>query len=382
MKWEENSSDVFKAISDVLEKCNLLGSSEMRSEDPCPSHDEVILHCIRLGHEQLGIDVTNIDISGELNPSDFGYLKVYKTNGLTNTLHKVTNTKNGRVVAVRIFGNKTEVFIDRMRERKIQRHLCAQGFAKNVYAYFNGGQIEDWLDGNVLTIEELRSLKYSEAIAQEMRKMHQSPGQAELYLALNPTAKRDGDIKLESMLWPQLWNFYGFCLDHIKELQPIVGSHFNIEDLKPMMERLQRMCNAVNSPVVLCHGDLLNDNIIIHPSGKLSFIDYEYCCFMERGFDIANHFEEFAYVECDFSHIPSEEDQRKFILHYIGEAATDKRIADLYKEIQPFFMAAHFYWGLWGLMRCVLSRGDFDFSHYTISRLVEGINDKRWEQFK
>lgn len=37
------------------------------------------------------------------------------------------------------------------------------------------------------------------------------------------------------------------------------------------------------------------------PSGPLQFIDYEYGCYTPRGFDIGNHFNEYAGFECDYT---------------------------------------------------------------------------------
>lgn len=54
------------------------------------------------------------------------------------------------------------------------------------------------------------------------------------------------------------------------------------------------------SPVVFCHNDLQEGNILLkenESSGchSLCLIDYEYCAYNYRGFDIANHFIEWTY---------------------------------------------------------------------------------------
>ncbi|KAK1443571.1 protein kinase-like protein [Babesia gibsoni] len=369
-------------ITRMLNSMNKKGLPD-KVEPEIPLNEDVTLHCVQFAHEQLGIDVKDADTSGDLNAADFDYIKVdVVTGGLTNILYKVTNTKNGRVVAVRMFGNKTEVFIDRMRERKIQRHLCAQGFAKNVYAYFNGGQIEDWLEGESLSEEDFQGFKYSKLIAQEMRKIHQSPGQAELYLALNPTAKLDGDVKMASMLWPRVWKFYEVCMENVNELQSIIGSHFNIVDLKLNIERLQRICEAVNSPIALCHGDLCKSNIVIGQSSKVLFIDYEYACIMERAYDIANHLKEFVeYNSNDYS-LPSQERQDEFIRSYLGEGATEEDVEALRREIKAFVMVSDLHWGLWGLLQCVYSSIESDFPCYSVNRIKLFLQEiKSFDQF-
>lgn len=37
------------------------------------------------------------------------------------------------------------------------------------------------------------------------------------------------------------------------------------------------------------------------PSGPMQLIDFEYCAYTPRGFDIGNHFNEYAGFECDYS---------------------------------------------------------------------------------
>lgn len=59
----------------------------------------------------------------------------------------------------------------------------------------------------------------------------------------------------------------------------------------------------LRSPVVFCHNDLQEGNILMKenkPSDvqslcSLCLIDYEYCAYNYRGFDIANHFIEWTY---------------------------------------------------------------------------------------
>ncbi|GIX63115.1 choline/ethanolamine kinase, putative [Babesia caballi] len=388
-------SDAVKNITALLDFVNPNKPTDKVSKILKPSTDEIILHCVRLANGPLGVDVSGVDLQGELKASDFDYLTAYAvTGGYTNILYKVTNTKNGINLAVRIFGHKTDQFIDRSHERIIQRHLCLQGFAKNVYAHFNGGQIEEWLPGEAISNDDFHSYKYNHLIARQLYRLHTSPGQRELYLQLHPQVNPEGEVKFESKLWPSAWKFYKLCMDNIDRLQPIINGHFDLIELRKYMERIQDVCDRVKSPVVISHCDLLNDNIIITAPGTVlyitrhkateqtTFIDYEYACFMERGFDIANHFVEHVGFECNWEYVPAEDEQRRFLRHYIGDLATDHSVNMLYKEIQPFFMASNVFWGLWGLLQCLYAQSDVEFPHYARSRIMRAISDERWELFK
>jgi len=51
-------------------------------------------------------------------------------------------------------------------------------------------------------------------------------------------------------------------------------------------------------PVTFCHNDMQEGNILLLQNTrkpKLVLIDFEYCSYNYRGFDIANHFAEWQY---------------------------------------------------------------------------------------
>ena len=76
----------------------------------------------------------------------------------------------------------------------------------------------------------------------------------------------------------------------------------------------------VNSPIVFCHNDLLHANIIYDETAdKVSFIDYEYASSRYRGYDIGNHFCEFAGFDCDYSLYPDKNFQMQWLRHYLNE---------------------------------------------------------------
>ena len=64
------------------------------------------------------------------------------------------------------------------------------------------------------------------------------------------------------------------------------------------LERLETFLLALRSPVVLCHNDLQEGNVMWdgNPEQQVQLIDFEYCSSGYRGFDIGNHFCEWAVV--------------------------------------------------------------------------------------
>lgn len=51
----------------------------------------------------------------------------------------------------------------------------------------------------------------------------------------------------------------------------------------------------------------------------MQFIDFEYAWWGFRGFDIANHFCEYAGFECDYSRYPDQDQAALFMRHYLSE---------------------------------------------------------------
>lgn len=154
----------------------------------------------------------------------------------------------------------------------------------------------------------------------------------------------------------------------------------------------------LESPIVFSHNDLLYGNVIYdEEKGEASFIDYEYGCYAFRGFDIGNHFNEFAGFECEYWRYPTKEFQLKWFewylrsnnnggikmislylciqkddsfLLFIVKPSEDEKLK-LYDEVEGFSLASHFYWGLWALIQAMVSDIDFNYMDYSVLRFDE-----------
>ena len=107
------------------------------------------------------------------------------------------------------------------------------------------------------------------------------------------------------------------------------------------------------------------------------FVDMEYGGYNYRGFDIGNHFNEFAGF--DYSKIwdmyPNKAEQYNFLHEYLlqlkGAAyhVSDKELDDFYEEANKFALASHLFWGLWAVVQAKHSPIDFDYLKYAHERL-------------
>lgn len=310
--------------------------------------------------------------------------------GITNSLYKVElvkKTNDGKMllptisvalgnnvipvpdaVVVRLFGPNTDIIINRKRVYELECYLEPYGLCKKIYAADEHSQIEEWIDG--LAIDDGSKLymddSLRDAVAMEMAHLH----------SVNINSNKFGT---ESVIWKSIDRFLSECESRLKCSTDEDGCTpaiqrlriVNFGQLRMMIKKIREECDEVVSPKVLGHGDILPGNVIRLGNGRVRLMDFEYAGVMERGFDIANHFCEYAGFGCDFkSHFPDTAKQLKFIGSYIKFSNTTSMPQIIFKEVQPFIMASHLLWGLFGLFQSVNSNIDFDFFSYGMKRLL------------
>ncbi|XP_027765313.1 choline/ethanolamine kinase-like [Empidonax traillii] len=153
------------------------------------------------------------------------------------------------------------------------------------------------------------------------------------------------------------------------------------------------LLESTPSPVVFCHNDVQEGNILLlagheaSPSDKLMLIDFEYSSYNYRGFDIGNHFCEWVYnythdswpfFKASPENYPSRQQQLHFIRHYLSEHSGHRgdttheeqaRIEEeMLTEINRFALASHFFWGLWSILQAKISTIQFGYLDYAQSR--------------
>ncbi|KAJ8958452.1 hypothetical protein NQ318_002239 [Aromia moschata] len=113
-------------------------------------------------------------------------------------------------------------------------------------------------------------------------------------------------------------------------------------NLRAEADWLKKRLEAENSPVVFCHNDMQEGNILMcqdsdkennNSNPKIVIIDFEYCSYNYRAFDIANHFIEWAYdytepkhpfYREDWTKYPTEKQRLTFIRAYLDEEARER----------------------------------------------------------
>uniref|UniRef100_A0A8D0FYZ6 ethanolamine kinase n=1 Tax=Sphenodon punctatus TaxID=8508 RepID=A0A8D0FYZ6_SPHPU len=172
------------------------------------------------------------------------------TDGITNKLMACyTQEDMMDAVLVRVYGRKTELFVDRENELKNFLVLRAHDCAPKLYCTFQNGLCYEFIPGMALGPEHVREPQIFRLVAQEMAKMH----------AIHANG---------SLLKPNLWHRLRKYFYIVKT--ELIDPHAHCRDTEvPSLEVLEEelawmkeFLSQLGSPIVLCHNDLLCKNII------------------------------------------------------------------------------------------------------------------------
>jgi ethanolamine kinase len=111
----------------------------------------------------------------------------------------------------------------------------------------------------------------------------------------------------------------------------------------------------------------------------LTAADFEYSAYNPRGFDFANHWNEYAGFDSDFENkYPRDELQRKFMEAYLkaswpeilAQSKKEDMLGALCRAANRYSVASHLFWGMWAVIQSKYSPIDFDFLNYARLRFV------------
>ncbi|GAM18000.1 hypothetical protein SAMD00019534_011750 [Acytostelium subglobosum LB1] len=290
--------------------------------------------------------------------------------GITNILYLVedksveTKAKDLPVV-IRLYGYKSEEIIDRKNELVVQTEADLNGLGAKFYGLFDNGCIYGFIPGRPLEHEDLCEPKLQQLISRELGEWH--------------------SIEMPTRKQPSVWNTIKKWSALAPEVYPDEKRQqfyklLRVDEMKQEAKMLEATLSNLNSPIVFCHNDLLSRNIIVDTqSEKASFIDFEYANYNFRGFEIGNHFNEYAGFGPDYSLYPNEEQQRVFLEEYLtvvnkGVKPTEEQIRALFIESNQYSLSSHLFWGFWSIVQAMNSEIDFDYLEYGKARF-----DRYWE---
>ncbi|KAL6428427.1 hypothetical protein ACFW04_008599 [Cataglyphis niger] len=321
-------------------------------------------------HEDKIIDGA-IDVIKKIRPSwplQELHFKPF-TDGKTNKLVGIWYSGHyADMVLIRIYGNNSDLLIDRKNELNNIRILNKAGYTHCIYATFNNGFAYQFLEGETLTVETIRDPRVYPLIARRMAEMH----------CLKP---ENGPEPKRAFIWEKTKKFMQIMpkrfSDPLKQakFEMLISPYMVLEEEYHLLENT---LSKINSPVVYAHNDLLLGNVLYNKEQEnVVFIDYEYTAFNYQAFDIANHFAEFAGIdEPDYSLYPDKNFQKAWLKEYLQRYnatnnVSEKEINKLYWQVTKFAPLPHFFWGCWSLIQSEHSHIDFDFLEYAAIRFNE-----------
>jgi ethanolamine kinase len=288
------------------------------------------------------------------------------------------------VVVVRVYGENTEKFVDREKEVETMRMLYQHGFGPEVLGEFGNGRVESFLSGQVcLEPGDLGREDVAVTIAETLARFHlissAKGGRGGRALKGFPVPRPQvGQINTpfgKTRAWLETAKTLEATYD-VKQIE--IYRELNVDAILEEVRKLEAKARGLNSPLTFTHNDLLSGNIMVARTSEetiesMTFIDFEYADWAPRGFDLGNHFCEYAGFDCDYSKYPDESDAfvRAYLRVFDGVEPSADKVKQVVREANVFGLAAHLYWGAWSLLQAKWSSIDFDYMSYAKLRVDE-----------
>eukprot|EP00005_Dracoamoeba_jomungandri_P007347 CAMPEP_0174266162 /NCGR_PEP_ID=MMETSP0439-20130205/29209_1 /TAXON_ID=0 /ORGANISM="Stereomyxa ramosa, Strain Chinc5" /LENGTH=422 /DNA_ID=CAMNT_0015352961 /DNA_START=49 /DNA_END=1317 /DNA_ORIENTATION=- len=286
---------------------------------------------------------------------------------------------------LRIYGIGTEIFFDREKEIESFIFMNQCGLGPELVSQFKNGRFEEYLNVHTITKAEMIEPVNSRKIGATLAKIH-----------LLVTNEHDEKCSPDA-IWTKLRAWFKIAKSRAEEhidliSQSTVLTAIDFDHYKQEIDILEAELKKLKSPIVFCHNDMQYGNLLLRKEdNKIVFVDYEYADFYPRGYDFANHFQEWCYdydgltpykiVPKDY---PTKEQQMNFFEGYLAgikELTSPEKLQQtiggseeeflerLCYESQKFSLATHLFWGFWGIIQSTVSIIDFNYFEYAVQRL-------------
>ncbi|KYN03283.1 Choline/ethanolamine kinase [Cyphomyrmex costatus] len=293
--------------------------------------------------------------------------------------------------------------------------LSERKLGPKLHGVFPGGRIEEYIPARPLITKELSDSILSLLIAEKMGQTHTM----QIPISKEPT-----------WIWDTMNNWLNTTTDILENIDNEDIDTQQLENISTIkcinfeheINWLKTFVTQQKYPVTFCHNDMQEGNILLLQNTrkpKLVLIDFEYCSYNYRGFDIANHFAEWQYdytaQEYPFFHErpaagPTKEQKGvglacaacvyisftglqsiktrlmpanrekicrqcetvlNFIRAYLRTLGKEGSLEEerIMTEVRIFLLASHLFWGLWSIVNAKLSQIPFGYWDYAASRL-------------
>ncbi|XP_020787809.1 choline/ethanolamine kinase isoform X1 [Boleophthalmus pectinirostris] len=311
-----------------------------------------------------------------------------------------------RQVLLRVYGAILQGVDSLVLESVMFAILAERTLGPKLYGIFPEGRLEQYLTNTRMRTDHLSEPSISAEIATKVARFHN------MLMPFNKEPKwLFGTIdKYMDQVMKLKFNREA----HVKKYNKLMKL-----DLPGELERLRALLAATPSPVVFCHNDVqegdlimkLNErrprvvnkakgNILIleakdqSSNERLMLIDFEYSSYNYRGFDFGNHFCEWMYdytynqwpfFKASPENYPTREQQLHFLRSYLAEQERLSNVKmdwacveeDMIIEANRYALASHFLWGLWSIIQAKLSKIEFGYMDYAQVRFDAYFKQKK-----
>ncbi|XP_060625663.1 choline kinase alpha [Anolis sagrei] len=267
--------------------------------------------------------------------------------------------------------------------------LAERALGPKLYGIFPQGRLEEFIPSRKLDTEELSLPDISAEIAEKMARFHG------MKMPFNKEPKWLFGT-MEKYL-NQVMRIKFTRESRVRKLNKILSYNLPQE-----LKTLRSLLEATSSPVVFCHNDCQEGNILLlegredSEKQKLMLIDFEYSSYNYRGFDIGNHFcewmydyvyEKYPFFKANSLKYPSRKQQLHFISSYLAASQSgfenlssedkSKIEEEMLTEVNRFALASHFFWGLWSIIQAKISSIEFGYMDYALARFDAYFDQKK-----
>uniref|UniRef100_A0A7N9AVE1 ethanolamine kinase n=1 Tax=Mastacembelus armatus TaxID=205130 RepID=A0A7N9AVE1_9TELE len=299
--------------------------------------------------------------------------------GLSNLLYLCTLPEQvhamgeePRRVLLRIYGAILQGVDSLVLESVMFAILAERTLGPKLYGIFPEGRLEQYLPNTRMCTDQLSDPAISAEIATKLARFH------EMVMPFNKEPKwLFGNI---DKYMDQVLKLNFTRETHLKKYKKLMKL-----DLAAELEGLRVLLAATPSPVVFCHNDVQEGNILMLEDRtqtsreRLMLIDFEYSSYNYRGFDFGNHFCEWMYdytynqwpfYKATPENYPTREQQ-------FNHCSPDCFCVIVFVWICRYALASHFLWGLWSIIQAKISKIEFGYMDYAQCRFDAYFKQKK-----
>ena len=252
--------------------------------------------------------------------------------GLTNENYTVRS--NGNTYVLRIPGQGSEVMINREFELFNSKAAAKAEVSPRV--------LESLQPENILVIEFLEGeVMHPETVAADDQKIEN----------IGNTLKRlqeNAEFGNTTYVFDMIRHYVTMC----REVGATLPRDF--DGMLRVMDEIEKAMERNKPPLAASHNDLLSENFIVDPGGRLWIIDWEYGGMNDPFFDLGD-----VAVE----HPLSQKQEELLLAAYAGRLESEELA-----RMRLHKLTADVWWGMWGMIQDKISALDFDFKSYGFDR--------------